>query len=65
MLNAPYTMVAIGDPPTLAAALNIPGGVIDTVSRAGGTLTIEQAPQVHVEALRAARTPQYARPAGR
>jgi len=25
VLNAPYTMVAIGDPPTLAAALNIPG----------------------------------------
>jgi len=65
VLAPPYTVVAIGDAPTLAAALNIPGGVIDTVARAGGTLSVEQARQVRVEALRVPRTPQYARPAGR
>jgi len=64
-LSPPYTVVTIGDPPTLAAALNIPGGVIDTVARAGGTLSVEQARRVRVEALRVPRTPQYARPAGR
>ena len=65
VLTPPYAVVVIGDPPTLAAALNIPGGVIDTVARAGGTLSVEQAQQVRVDALRVPRTPQYARPAGR
>ncbi|MGZ4555988.1 MAG: DUF881 domain-containing protein, partial [Mycobacteriaceae bacterium] len=65
LLSPPYAVVAIGDPPTLAAALNIPGGVIDTVARAGGTLTVEQATQVRVTALRVPRTAQYARPVGR
>ena len=35
-LNPPYTVVAIGDPPTLAAAMNIPGGAMDSVERVGG-----------------------------
>lgn len=63
-LKAPYVILAIGDPPTLAAALSIPGGVLDTVRRAKGEMDIRQADEIHVEALRAARTPQYARPAG-
>ncbi|SDP11477.1 Uncharacterized conserved protein YlxW, UPF0749 family [Nakamurella panacisegetis] len=63
-LTAPYTLLAIGDPPTLAAALAIPGGVLDTVRRAGGTMTTSQAPQITISALRPARTPLYARAAG-
>jgi uncharacterized protein YlxW (UPF0749 family) len=63
-LTAPYTVLAIGDPPTLAAALAIPGGVLDTVRRAGGTMTTTQSQQVSINALRPARTPLYARPAG-
>ena len=50
-IEQPYTVTAIGDPPTLAAALNIPGGVFDNVVRraiaAGHDLrlaTIESAP---------------------
>ncbi|WP_137724239.1 DUF881 domain-containing protein [Prescottella subtropica] len=60
---APFRIVAIGDPPTLAAALNIPGGVVDTVARAGGSLQIEQSAQVTVSALRDVAPRQYARPA--
>lgn len=63
-IGAPYTLVVIGDPPTLAAALNIPGGVVDTVSRAGGRLVVQQLDRVEVAALRVPREPQYARPAG-
>ena len=62
-LTAPYTITAIGDPPTLAAALAIPGGVFDTVRRAGGTMDVAQSDAVVVDALRPLRTPQYARPA--
>lgn len=61
-LAAPYTVTAIGDAPTLAAALNIPGGVVDTVARRGGTLTVEQLPQVEVLALREIEPRQYAQP---
>ncbi|MDH6293099.1 MULTISPECIES: DUF881 domain-containing protein [Rhodococcus] len=61
-VNAPYGVVAIGDPPTLAAALNIPGGVVDTVARSGGQLTIEQSQQVTIAALREAKPRQYAQP---
>jgi len=62
-LVAPYTITAIGDPPTLAAALAIPGGVFDTVRRAGGTMDVTQADSVLVDALRPPETPLYARPA--
>lgn len=62
-LTAPYTITAIGDPPTLAAALAIPGGVLDTVRRAGGTMEVTQSDSLVVDALRPAREPLYARPA--
>jgi uncharacterized protein YlxW (UPF0749 family) len=62
-LTAPYVVLAIGDPPTLAAALNIPGGVVDTVERAGGSVRIGQRDRVQIAALRTLETPQYARPA--
>ncbi len=63
LLAAPYTITAIGDPPTLAAALAIPGGVLDTVRRAGGSMEVTQSDQVVVDALRQSREPLYARPA--
>ena len=43
-LNPPYSVLAIGDPPTLAAAMNIPGGAMDSVERVGGTMTLRPAP---------------------
>lgn len=62
-LAAPYRIVAIGDPPTLETALNIPGGVVNTVSRAGGQARITQRDEVVVSALRAITPPEYAQPA--
>ncbi|WP_460866012.1 DUF881 domain-containing protein [Rhodococcus aerolatus] len=62
-LALPYTVLAVGDPATTAAALDIPGGVVDTVARAGGSLRVEQLPEVAVTALRAVSPPQYAQPA--
>ena len=40
-LSPPYSVLAIGDPPTLAAAMNIPGGAVDSVERVGGTMTVQ------------------------
>ena len=61
-LNPPYTVVAIGDPPTLAAALNIPGGAVDSVERVGGTMTVQQADRLDITTLRQAKPRQYAQP---
>lgn len=61
-ITAPYEVTAIGDPPTLAAALNIPGGVVDTVARTGGEPRIEQSQQVTIPALREIKPRQYSQP---
>jgi uncharacterized protein YlxW (UPF0749 family) len=61
-LTPPYTVVAIGDPPTLAAAMNIPGGAVDSVERVGGTMVVQQSDRVDVTALRQPKARQYAQP---
>ncbi len=62
-LHAPYVFLAVGDPQTLAAALDIPGGVLETLRQHGadGTVTSEQ--QVDITALHTVSPPRYARPA--
>ena len=62
LLHPPYSVVAIGDPPTLAAALNIPGGAVDNVERVGGSVTLTQSDRVEVTALRQPKPRQYAQP---
>ncbi len=61
-LNPPYSVRAIGDPPTLAAAMNIPGGAMDSVKRVGGTMEVQQSDRVDVTALRQPKPRQYAQP---
>lgn len=61
-LSAPYSVLAIGDPPTLAAAVNIPGGATDSVERVGGRIEVQQADRVDVTALRQPKPRQYAQP---
>lgn len=60
--SAPYSVRAIGDPPTLAAAMNIPGGVIDTVARVGGSVALSQQDDVQITTLREPKPRQYAQP---
>lgn len=61
-LRPPYSIVAIGDPPTLSAALNIPGGAVDSVERVGGAVTVAQSDRVDITALRQPKPRQYAQP---
>jgi len=61
-LMPPYSVVAIGDPPTLAAAMNIPGGAMDSVKRVGGTMSVQQGDKVDITALRQPKPRQYAQP---
>ncbi len=61
-LNPAYSVLAIGDPPTLAAAMNIPGGAMDSIERVGGTMAVQQSDRVDVTALRQPKPRQYAQP---
>ncbi len=61
-LNPPYSVLAIGDPPTLAAAMNIPGGAMDSIERVGGNMLVQQADRVDVNALRQPKPRQYSQP---
>ena len=61
-LSPPYSIVAIGDSPTLAAAVNIPGGAVDTAERVGATITVQQSERVDITALRQPKARQYAQP---
>jgi uncharacterized protein YlxW (UPF0749 family) len=62
MLKPPYSVLAIGDPPTLAAAMNIPGGAMDSVERVGGSTVVQQSDRVDITALRQPKPRQYAQP---
>jgi uncharacterized protein YlxW (UPF0749 family) len=62
-VTAPYRLTAIGDPPTMRTALNIPGGVVDTVRNAGGNVIVDQPGTVRVAALHPIGAPRYAQPA--
>jgi len=61
-LSPPYSILAIGDPPTLAAAMNIPGGAEDSIKRVGGRMSVQQADRVDVTSLRQPKPHQYAQP---
>jgi uncharacterized protein YlxW (UPF0749 family) len=61
-LTAPYVLTVIGDPQVMQPALNIAGGVTDTVHQANGTVIVDQG-TVRVTATHAASTPRYAQPA--
>jgi uncharacterized protein YlxW (UPF0749 family) len=62
-LRPPYEFVAIGDPATMRSALDIPGGVLETLRSGGAEGTVEPGTELTVTALRQVKPPEYARPA--
>ncbi len=60
-INAPYRFKVIGKPQDLEPALNIPGGVVQTLEKEQATATVEQSDKIVVDALRQAKRPDYAR----
>ncbi len=61
-LDPPLTILAIGDPQTLTAALAIPGGVSESVRQRGAAITVTPTTELVVSALHAINRPQYAQP---
>ncbi|MGZ4604402.1 MAG: DUF881 domain-containing protein [Kineosporiaceae bacterium] len=62
-LKAPYRFRVIGDPRTLAAALDIPGGVLDVLRQREAQGLVTQQTTLTITSLRATPASQYARPA--
>ncbi|GAX54596.1 DUF881 domain-containing protein [Streptomyces olivochromogenes] len=60
-ITQPYRFKVIGKPQDLEPALNIPGGVVQTLEKEQATVTVERATKIIVDALRAAKQPDYAR----
>lgn len=63
---APYLVRAIGEPSTMEKALQIPGGIVDTVNaRSGASAAVATAALIQVRSLRALPSAGYAQPAHR
>ncbi|WP_419993071.1 DUF881 domain-containing protein [Streptomyces boninensis] len=60
-LKQPYVFSAIGRPEDLEPALKIPGGVVQTIEKEQATVDVQAPDKVVVDALRAAKRPDYAR----
>ncbi|MET8983708.1 DUF881 domain-containing protein [Streptomyces sp. NPDC004539] len=64
-IRTPYRFQVIGKPEDLEPALNIPGGVVQTLEKEQATVTVERSDKIVVDALRAAKQPDYARSSAR
>lgn len=62
IVTAPFTFLAIGDSQTLESALNIPGGVLDTLHQGGASGTVRRSPDLTISAVRPVGRPKYAVP---
>ncbi|MCX2970119.1 MULTISPECIES: DUF881 domain-containing protein [Streptomyces] len=60
-VSPPYRFQVIGRPQDLEPALNIPGGVVQSLQGDGATVTITPSENVVVDALRSPQRPDYAR----
>ncbi|MFI1400904.1 DUF881 domain-containing protein [Streptomyces sp. NPDC020681] len=60
-ITAPYIFKVIGKPQDLEPALNIPGGVVQTLEKEQATATVVPSQKIVVDALRPAKRPDYAR----
>ncbi len=64
-VTAPYVFKVIGKPEDLEPALNIPGGVVQTLEKEQATATVERSAKIVVDALRPAKRPDYAQSSSR
>lgn len=60
-ITQPYEFKVIGKPQDLEPALNIPGGVVQTLEKEQAAVAVTRSAKIVVDALRAAKQPDYAR----
>lgn len=61
-IEPPYTWLAIGGPQTMATALDIPGGAMAAIRRAGAEVEVTQHEELEITSIRALTRPQWASP---
>jgi uncharacterized protein YlxW (UPF0749 family) len=61
-LRPPYTFTVIGDPQTLETALDIPGGVLETLRRDDARGTVRTDAELTVDAIHEVDRPEFAVP---
>ncbi len=61
-MTSPFDIIVIGDPQTMSSAMEIPGGVSESVRSKGGDVTITEYQSINVEALHTDSSPRYAQP---
>ncbi|MFI0901020.1 DUF881 domain-containing protein [Streptomyces sp. NPDC020983] len=61
----PYVFTVIGNPQDLEPALNIPGGVVQTLEKEQATADVVRSQKIVVDALRPSKQPDYARSSSR
>jgi uncharacterized protein YlxW (UPF0749 family) len=59
--SQPYVFKVIGNPQDLEPALNIPGGVVQTLEKEQATADVVRSQKIVVDALRPPKQPDYAR----
>ncbi|MGW1146003.1 DUF881 domain-containing protein [Streptomyces sp. NPDC002454] len=64
-ISPPYRFKVIGRPQDLEPALNIPGGVVQTLEKEQADVTVTRSKKIVVDALRPAQRPDYARSSSR
>ncbi|WP_344500769.1 DUF881 domain-containing protein [Streptomyces enissocaesilis] len=64
-IGAPYRFEVIGKPQDLEPALNIPGGVVQTLEKEQAIAAVARSEKIVVDALRPAKRPDYARSSSR
>ncbi|MGX2998427.1 DUF881 domain-containing protein [Streptomyces sp. JNUCC 64] len=64
-ISPPYRFKVIGRPQDLEPALNIPGGVVQTLEKEQASVTVKRSEKIVVDALRPAKRPDYARSSSR
>lgn len=61
-LERPYRFTVIGDPATMSSAMEIPGGVSESMRSKGAEVRIREYTSINVEALHSQSPPRYAQP---
>lgn len=61
-VQAPFRLLAIGDPHTLSGAMAIPGGFTDSVRGIGGDVQVVEGESILIDSVNIPGEPQYARP---
>ncbi|MEV5779100.1 DUF881 domain-containing protein [Streptomyces antimycoticus] len=64
-VTQPYVVKVIGKPEDLEPALNIPGGVVQSLEKEQATVSVRREKKIVVDALRSAKRPDYARSSSR